>query len=243
MINTRTLRITDDLKQVAQDLVDYILKSHEDAEQQKRHKVQLQTVMDKVGIAYNQPFSSWWYILYQFYRQRSQEIIATQQMLRDAPEQLLILDILAGFLQKGGCDSTSANTILLNDLIQKLDKYEALEVDIRFSTLGESKKNIMLMGIRIALRDLFVTRAKETLKSYADIAEADMKMCATPKPARKKLRLDESMTKKLESIFLRVDYAVKVKRDAMREGAIVLSRPQNGFAPIDDYNQANKSDD
>ena len=237
MAHGRKLKIADNINQIAEDIIHLILKSHASLEENLKHKAELAAILKIVNAEYNAPLMTWQYLFYQFYRLRTQDISETTQRFCEGEEQLFMLDVITDFLKKGACDSTSANTILLNELIKKLDQYEALDCDERFEILA-SANQAALMGIRITLRDVLVRRARETIDDYTKIAEANLKIHSIEKKPAKKLNLDEHFTKKLKGIYSKVE--VTTKTEALREGASVLSRPEDGFRVIEDYRPSKK---
>lgn len=160
-----TLKVVDDLIQVAKDMIDFILKSHNSIRDQNRHIAELSTIMKEIEDEYNKPLLTSWSMLYRVYRQYAadQGILYTE--IPSLDDQILILEVITNFLKNTACDSRSGNLILMDWLLAKLSKYAPVENDERFAFTTDIRETIVL-GIKLALRNAFIQQAKETLASY-----------------------------------------------------------------------------
>lgn len=242
MANVRSLKIADNLTQVVQDLIDFILRSHNNSADQKKHRTELLNMMNEIKVEYEEktysllPLSLIESLVYYFSRKRAVDIKSAKEMMIDADKQLSYLEIIAGFLKKGECESTSANTKLLNHLIKKLNKYEDLEADERFANEDARK------GIRLALRDIFVRQANVTIQEYKKLAKANSNITKIKKIKVGTLNIPDDFKQKLTSALKGESQTESelAKRKALRAGAGVLNRPEESIKQIEDYKPVGK---
>lgn len=242
MANVRSLKIADNLTQVVQDLIDFILRSHNNSADQKKHRTELLNMMNEIKVEYEEktysllPLSLIESLVYYFSRKRAVDIKSAKEMMIDADKQLSYLEIIAGFLKKGECESTSANTKLLNHLIKKLNKYEDLEADERFANEDARK------GIRLALKDIFVRQANVTIQEYKRLAKANSKITKIKKIKVGTLNIPDDFKQKLTSALKGESQTESelAKRKAFRAGAVVLNRPEESIKQIEDYKPVGK---
>jgi len=171
----RNQNIVDNLSQVAHDIIDFILKSHPTIREQNKHIAELATIMKDIEDEYNKPILTSWSMLYRVYRQYAadQGIVHTETPCLD--DQILILEVITHFFKNGAHDSSSANLILLDLLLDKVNKYVPLENDERLNRVSEINKTILL-GIKLALRNAFIQHAKDRLTAFRPQVNADAKV-------------------------------------------------------------------
>lgn len=173
MANGR-VKIANNIEQVAQDIINYIFPYLKSPAEKKRHRNQLSKIFEEVLNEYQKPLIDLPVLAYiekhylnPYFRQRSLDIEATGKIIQESEdnERHIILQAITLLLEQGKCESTSANTLVLDLLIKQLDKYEPIDEDERFASAGWKAYGSRL-GIRETLRDSFVKKAKVILENW-----------------------------------------------------------------------------
>lgn len=159
-------KIADHLEEAAKDLVSYVLKQHKTTTEQNAHIAQLASIMKDIEDRFNEPLLSWWSNLYRFYRQHFLELAPARKLYASLQEQYLILDVITDYLQKTSCHTDVSNTALIELLIKKVDKYQALECDERFATIPMPAREAAILGIKLVLGNLFIQHAKSASENF-----------------------------------------------------------------------------
>lgn len=230
MANGR-IKIANNIDQVAQDIISYIFPYLKSPAEKRRHRNQLSAIFQEVLVQYQAPLIAIPFISYiethyvnPYFRQRSLEIAATGRLIKESEddERHIILHAITLMLEHGKCESTSANTLLLDLLIKQLNKYEPINEDERFAN-GSWKAYGSRLGIRETLRDAFVKKAKVIMENWESGKKEKAKLPTpdlTPKE-RAPLKIDSAFLEQL-SLFrtgksLSKSPTVKAKREIEAE--------------------------
>lgn len=146
-------KIIDSLKEVVQDLYDYLVAPC--------NKAKLIAILADVERQYNAPFESWiWGGIYYFYRLRSSDVESTKVELTKDCDHIRLLETMIHFFQKGGWEATSANTMFLVALLKELPQYELSPLSV------ESMQR---------LKELFIEKANFTIQDHKRNEEERLK--------------------------------------------------------------------
>lgn len=164
-MTVRKQRMLDDLSQVAQDIINFILKPHLSLREQNKHISGLAAIMKEIEDEFGKPILTSWSMLYRVYRQYATEQGMMYTEVPSLDDQILILDVITHFLKHGTYEVTNAHILLLDLLIEKVNKYLPLDSDERLTEVAEIKETLCL-GIKLLLRNAFIQHAKERLASF-----------------------------------------------------------------------------
>lgn len=221
--------IVDNLTQVADDMIAYILQASDDEKQRLQHRDEVAAILKKVEDQYNAPTSSYLsptaWVLWMT-RSRAAELQTAKDNVNSiAPKDttLGMLESITRLLEKGGVEATSANTTLLNELVAKLKKYEALDKEADLTPELQTT-------IRKRLRLIFVAKAHKELNEYRkfqELLQSESKSVA--KTADKPKKLDASKTKAIKNKL-----ATLLKERAKPEERVVQTSKQRETKSLKD---------
>lgn len=163
MTNKNQARI-ERLSVVANDMIDFILKSHPNIREQNKHIAELALIMKEIEDEYHQPILTAWSMLYRIYRQYTKNFSSIKKPTLD--EQLLILEVITHFLKHAAKETSSANLILLDFLLAKINQHDVLILEEKFLFASAKVKDSILLELRIALRNVFIYQANKTLARH-----------------------------------------------------------------------------
>ncbi|EKD71977.1 MAG: hypothetical protein ACD_46C00041G0001 [uncultured bacterium] len=240
MLSGKLVKVSDNLTQVAQEIIGFILKKSTTYEEEINHRDELLVILSSVSQQYQKPsyqlpiISAIETYFMSSNRTRSMELFNAAKEIGSAypGDTLKFLEVFTTLLKSGQFYGTSANTHLLDEFVKRLIKYESIEQDPRFRDLGWNE-DASKMAIRIALRDVLVRKADVTLSNYKKANEANIKINKVELPKKiNPLKIDPNLRDLLSHLY---GGDRKKQVDKIINEPTILSKPENKVDIIEDY--------